>query len=136
VSETLQWRDALEGETEAMPTFVSIVKWSGCVQPRIADLRRVIEQRGAELRKRGMHSLAFLPDEGTCTGIMVSTCFDAGEVERLAAAILPEADVRVESMMFEDGPDIPGWIARETASSPRRDFRRALLNAITSTSEV
>jgi hypothetical protein len=119
-----------------MPTYVSIVNWSGCDQPRIADLRRAVERRDAELRRRGMHSLAFLPDEGVCTGIMVSTCLDADAVDRLAASILPETDVRIESMMFEDGPDIPGWIARETVAPPARDFKRALLNAITSTTEV
>lgn len=83
-----------------------------------------------------MHSLAFLPDEGACTGIMVATCNDADGVEQLAASILPHADVLVESMMFEDEPGVPAWITREVVPPPPRDFRRALLKAITSASEA
>ena len=115
-----------------MPTYVSIVNWSGCTAPRIADVRRAIQQRDAELKRLGMHSLAFLPDEGACTGIMVATCHDAAAAERIAASILPEADTRVESMMFEDEPGVPAWISREAVPPPRQDFRRALLKAITS----
>lgn len=119
-----------------MPTYVSIVNWSGCTQPRIADVRAAIERDEVTLRLRGMHSLAFLPDEGDCTGIMVATCPDTPEVEWLAASILPEADVRVESMIFEDEPGVPAWITREVVPPPPRDFRRALLKAITSASEA
>lgn len=116
-----------------MPTYVSILNWTGCEQPTIADARRAIERLDARLRRRGMHSVAFLPDEGDCTGIMVSTCFDAREVYRLAASILPAADVRVESMMFEDeSSTVPGWITREVVPPPPQDFRRALLKAIAS----
>jgi hypothetical protein len=118
-----------------LPTYVSIVNWSGRRQPRIDDVRRAIALRSPHLRRRGMHSLAFLPDEGACTGIMVSTCTDEREAERIAASILPTADVRVESMMFEDEPRVPAWIARDATMPPTpRDFRRALLKAIVSDS--
>lgn len=120
-----------------MPTYVSIINWRGCAQPSIADVRRAIAQRNADLRRHGMHSVAFLPGEGECTGIMVSTSADALACERLAASILPEADARVESMMFEDEAGVPGWIsAREVVPPPRRDYRRALLNAIASTADA
>jgi len=95
-------------------------------------VRDAIALQNVTLRRRGMHSLAFLPDEGACTGIMVASCRDADDVERLAASILPEADVRVESMMFEDEPGVPAWITREVVPPPPRDFRKALLKAIAS----
>jgi hypothetical protein len=115
-----------------MPTYVSIVNWSGCSRPRIADVRRAITQRDADLRRRGMHSLAFLPDEGDCTGIMVASCATLEHVDRIAASILPTADVHVETMLFEDEPGVPAWISRQVVPPPPQDFRRALLNAITS----
>jgi hypothetical protein len=118
-----------------MPTYVSIVNWSGCSQPRIEDVRDAIARKQVTLRRMGMHSLAFLPDEGACTGIMVSTCGDAIDVELLASSVLPDADVRVESMMFEDEPGVPAWITREVVPPPPRDFRKALLKAITSGAE-
>jgi hypothetical protein len=119
-------------KSQNMPTYVSIVNWSGCSQPSIEDVRRAIGERDVELRRRGMHSLAFLPDEGVCTGIMVATCGSLDDVDGIAAAILPSADVRVESMMFEDEPGVPAWISREVVPPPPRDFRRALLKAIAS----
>jgi hypothetical protein len=119
-----------------MPTYVSILNWAGRIQPRIDDVRDAIQRRQTELRQRGMHSLAFLPDEGVCTGVMVSTCGDESDVEDLAAAILPAASVRVESMLFEDQPGAPAWISRDVGPPPPRDFRRALLHAITSASEA
>jgi hypothetical protein len=61
---------------------------------------------------------------------MVSTCGDDVAVEQLAASILPSADVRVESMVFEDDPGVPAWITRRDAPPPRGDYRRALLRAI------
>ena len=64
---------------------------------------------------------------------MVSTCAGEAEAERIAAAILPDANAHVESMLFEDEPIVPKWIAREaTIPPPPRDFRRALLKAIVS----
>ena len=69
-----------------LPTYVSIVNWSGARQPRIDEVRRAIALHDAELRRIGMHSLAFLPDEGACTGIMVSTCACVHEAEQIAAA--------------------------------------------------
>jgi hypothetical protein len=109
------------------------VNWSGRRQPRIEDVKRAIALRSPHLRRRGMHSLAFLPDEGACTGIMVSTCTDEREATRIAASIMPDAIVRVESMLFEDEPRVPSWIARDASiPPPPRDFRRALLKAIVS----
>jgi hypothetical protein len=119
-----------------MPTFVSIVNWSGCPQPRIPEVRLAIELHQRALRRRGMHSLAFLPDEGACTGIMVATCATAEHATSIAASIVPDADVRVESMVFEDEPGVPAWITREVVPPPPRDFRRALLKAITSASDA
>jgi len=119
-----------------MPTYVSIVQWSGVDEPQTRDVRDAILRRAHDLKRRGMHSLAFLPDEGPCTGIMVSTCRDETAVERLAATVLPEADVRVESMLFEDETPRPAWISREVVPPPPRDFRKELLKAIASASEA
>lgn len=113
-----------------MPTYVSILNWSGDPQPSAADVRAAIEGHGATLIRQGLHSLAFLPDEGDCAAIMVATCRDVDAVARLAASILTDATVQADSMVFDDAPGTPAWIANEEAPPPPRDFHRALLDAI------
>jgi hypothetical protein len=123
----------LDSKSElAMPTYVSILNWSGDPQPRAADVRAAIDGHGAALIRQGLHSLAFLPDEGDCAAIMVATCRDDLAVAHLAASILADAVVQADSMVFDDdGDGTPAWIANEEAPPPPRDFHRALLAAIT-----
>ncbi|HEY8172055.1 MAG TPA: hypothetical protein VIH21_03125 [Dehalococcoidia bacterium] len=113
-----------------MPTYVSILNWSGDPLPTAAEVRAAIDGHGAALIRQGLHSLAFLPDEGDCAAIMVATCRDDISVERLAASIVNDAKVHVESMVFDDDPGTPAWIAKEEAPPPPFDFHRALLDAI------
>lgn len=111
-----------------MPTYVSILNWSGEPQPGAADVRRSIDSHGAALIREGLHSLAFLPDEGDCAAIMVATCPDEPAVERLAAAILPDAAVRADSLVFDDrdAPEDDEPLPAATSVT----FHRALLKAI------
>jgi len=112
-----------------MATYVSIVTWSGCDAPTIDDVKRAMGRRSEPLRRRGLHSLAFLPGE-RCTAVMVASCDGEQANVELAAAILPGAEVRVECMRFEDEPAVPTWIAREAVAPPERDYRALLLDAI------
>lgn len=114
-----------------MATYVSIVTWAGCDAPTTDDVQRVMGRRAPALRRRGLHSLAFLPDEPGCTAVMVATCDGEQANVELAAAIVPGAQVRVECMRFEDEPAIPTWIAREAVAPPDGDYRAMLLEAIT-----
>lgn len=113
-----------------MPTYVSVLNWTGFPQPRTEDVRRAIASRPDVLRGAGMHSVVFLPDEGECAAIMVATCDGARDAAAIASSILPSADVKVETMLFDDDPGTPAWVVREVAPPPLRDFRRALLEAI------
>lgn len=113
-----------------MPTYVSVLNWSGRPQPRTEDVRQAISSQEAALRGAGMHSVVFLPDEGECAAIMVATCDDARAVTEIASSILPATEVQIETMLFDDDPGVPAWAVREAAPPPVRDFRRALLEAI------
>ena len=104
-----------------MPTYVSMLNWSGSRQPYEADIRRSLETRAGMLRRHGLHSLAFLPDEGDCAAVMVSTCADLHDVMRLAAAIHPAAIVRVESMQFDEDPGVPARVVRASVPPPAHD---------------
>ena len=102
-----------------MPTFVSMLNWSGDPQPQPADVHDAIEARALELREAGLHSVVFLPDEGACAAIMVATCETDTDVERLAAAILPGSAVDMEAMRFDE-PATQVWPGREEAPPPAR----------------
>ena len=104
-----------------MPTYVSMLNWSGSRQPYEADIRRSLAARSGMLRRHGLHSLAFLPDEGDCAAVMVSTCDDVHDVMRLAASIHPAAIVRVESMQFDEDPGVPAWVVRASVPPPAHD---------------
>jgi hypothetical protein len=115
-----------------MPTYIAMLNWSGVPQPTVAEVRDAIEQRSDHLHRCGLHSIAFLPDEGECAAVMVATCFDKDSVDDLASLVLPDADVRVESMLFDDDPGTPAWLARKELPPTPRDFYRSLLQAIAS----
>jgi hypothetical protein len=100
-----------------------MVNWSASPQPRSADIRCALDLRSPELRDAGLHSIAFLPDEGACAAVMVSTCRDTDAVVRLATRIQPAAMVRVESMQFDDDPGVPSWVVRESTPPPAHDVR-------------
>lgn len=135
-----------------MPTYVSIVNWSGRPQPTPEDVARAVAGALPFFRARGLNSLAFMPDEGECSAIMVSRGDDEPAAAGLAALILPAAEVSVESMRFDDEPELPAWIARDvqpprlpatsalalprhrihgsTNCSAHGDYRHALLAAV------
>lgn len=113
-----------------MPTYVSVLNWTGSPQPHTEDVRRAIAARPEALRSAGMHSVVFLPDEGECAAIMVATCDGARDAAEIASSILPAAEVKIETMLFDDDPGVPAWVAKEASPPPLRDFRRALLEAI------
>jgi len=96
-----------------MPVYVSIVNWSGRPQPTRGDVARAVAGALPLFRARGLNSLAFMPDEGECSAIMVSRCDDEPAAAALAALMLPAAEARVESMRFDDEPKPPAWIARD-----------------------
>jgi hypothetical protein len=87
-----------------MPTFVSMLNWSGDPQPEPSDVRGAIESRATGLRACGLHSLVLLPDKGVCAAIMISHVDASEDAAALAATILPRTRVRVESILFDDEP--------------------------------
>jgi hypothetical protein len=106
-----------------MPTYVSMINWTGQPQPAAVDVRRALGLRARDLRHSGLHSLVFLPDEGDCAAVMVCTCRDADAVVQLAARIYPDTKVRVESMQFDDDPGVPSWVVRESTPPPAHVVR-------------
>lgn len=113
-----------------MPTYISIINWLGTPQPTIDDVRVAIEDRSGALRERGLHSVAFVPDEGECAAIMVATCADRNDVALLAASILPDAETRADTMLFDDDHESPVRVTAQASPPPHRDYRRALLQAV------
>jgi hypothetical protein len=103
-----------------------MLNWSGKPQPSIASVRAAVAMRSPVLRRRGVHSVAFLPDEGECAAVMVATCAN----EAAAAAIEPMADVRVETMLFDDDPGTPAWLQKDAVPPLPRGAARSLLQAI------
>ena len=93
-----------------MATFVSMLNWCGEPPVEPADVQRQADVRSDHLRAAGMHSLVFLPDEGSCAALMISAADDATSVDSLARAIIPRAYVRVESMRFDDDSATPAWL--------------------------
>lgn len=104
-----------------MSTFVSMLTWTGTPQPRPADVRGILRRRGEQLRIRGLHSLAFLPDEGDCAAVMVSGASDEDAVADLAYSILPQAILRIETMRFDDGPSDEHGMGEVVSPPPPRD---------------
>jgi len=113
-----------------MPTFVSMITWSGDPQPQPADVLDEVSGRSRVLREAGLHSLVFLPDEGACSAIMVSTCHVEVDVERLAQSILRSAKVDIDSMRFDDGPAAPVKLGRKDAPPPPSSYLSAVLEAV------
>jgi hypothetical protein len=107
-----------------------MVNWSGSPQPSIARIRAAIDVRSPFLKQRGLHSVAFLPDEGECAAVMIATCGDAAGAERIAAAIEPSAQVSVDTMLFDDDPGTPAWLRHESVPPLPREAARSLLQAI------
>ena len=107
-----------------------MVNWSGSPQPSIARIRAAVDERSPFLRMRGLHSVAFLPDEGECAAVMISTCRDAAGAQRIAAEIDPASDVRVETMLFDDDPGTPAWLHHECEPPLPRAATRSLMQAI------
>lgn len=104
-----------------MTTFVSMLIWTGDPQPRPSDVRAQIRRHGRQLRTRGMHSLAFLPDEGECAAVMTSSCGNEDDVADLAYSILPTAILRIETMRFDDGPSDEHGLGEVVCPPPPRD---------------
>ncbi len=113
-----------------MPTYISIINWLGTPQATIDDVRVAIEHRSGVLRHNGLHSVAFVPDEGECAAIMVATCANRTAVSRLVESILPGAETRADTMLFDDDHETPVRVARQASPPPHRDYRRALLHAV------
>jgi len=109
-----------------VPTYISMINWTGDPPPQPADVRDAIEPQSCDLRARGMHSIVFLPDKGACAAVMIFSCNSDGDVAAIVDTILPDADVRVETMRFDGDPALPTWIARAVAP-PSPD---AELNAV------
>jgi hypothetical protein len=93
-------------------------------------MKAAIGERSPFLRMRGLHSVAFLPDEGACAAVMITTCRDAAAAERIAAEIDPSTQVRVDSMVFDDDPGTPAWLSQQRVPPLPREATRSLLQAI------
>ena len=113
-----------------MPTFVSMVRWTGDPQPHPADVRAAIAAHERTLSEAGLHPVVFLPDEGTCSAIMIATCDFEADVARLAAAILRNATVHIESTKFGDVPPAPLALELEDAPPPPPGYLDAVLEAV------
>lgn len=115
-----------------MPTFVSMVRWTGEPQPLPADVRKAIADRESTLADAGLRSIVFLPDEGACCAIMVASCNREPDVERLASAILRDATVRIESIRFDDRTPEPRQCGAKVSPPPPPGYLGAVLEAIES----
>jgi hypothetical protein len=120
----------VELETMGMPTYISMLKWTGARQPHSSEVRAQLELRSPFLRRRGMHSVAFLPDEDACAAVMVSTCADEDGPRDLANMIVPGATALVESMPFDDDGRSHVHVPRRSVPPPSRDYAGKLLEAI------
>lgn len=113
-----------------MPTFVSMVRWTGDPQPEPVDVRKAIAAHEPVLSNAGLRSVVFLPDEGACCAIMVATCDREADVERLASAILRGATVRIDSTRFDDRPPEPQRRGVKGSPPPPTGYLGAVLEAI------
>jgi hypothetical protein len=98
-----------------MPTYISMINWTGDPPPQPGDIRDAIEPQSCDLRARGMHSIVFLPDRGACAAVMIFSCRSDDDVAAIIDTILPEANARVDTMRFDDDPALPAWISRAVA---------------------
>lgn len=113
-----------------MPTYISMLNWTGTPQPHPFDLRNAVLRHDARLRAAGLHSVALLPDEGACAAVMVATVADESTAEDLAASILPHATIRIESMRFDDDPTEQDGTREVVCPPPPRDYLKAVLEAV------
>ena len=121
-----------------MPTYVSILNWSGTPQPTPAGVQRAIEQRAHDLRRKGLHSVVLLPDEGECAAILVTTAREEAAVSSVARSIFPAAAVHCETVLFDAGDDtVADRVAearavceRETLPPSPAGHRHAMLGAL------
>ena len=104
-----------------MGTYVSMLNWTGEPQPRPGDVRVAVRRHNARLQIRGMHSLAFLPDEGECAAVMICSASDEEAVAELAYSILPHALLRIDTMRFDDGPSDEHGLGAVDCPPPPRD---------------
>ena len=113
-----------------MPTYISILNWSGTPEPRPSDVRIAVLRHGGRLRAAGLHSIVLLPGEGACAAVMVAATGDEATVERLAASILPHATIRIETMRFDVETTEPDGTREVVYPPPPRDYLRAVLEAV------
>src|SRR5262249_21774666 len=115
------------GRSGAMPTYISMLNWSGSAPHAI---RKAINERSEPLRTHGLNSVVFLPEKGACAAVMISTCRDIGGTGELAREIAPRVRVRVESMLFDDGPSAPPWLRHRAEPILPEAAARSLLHDI------
>jgi hypothetical protein len=84
-----------------MATYVSMVTWTGDPRPGPRDVRDAIRRRDDALMRAGLHSVALLPGERECAAVMVASVPDERALGKLARSILPDADVTMEAMRFD-----------------------------------
>ncbi len=113
-----------------MPTYISMLNWTGTPQPQPSDIRISVLRQDARLRAGGMHSVALLPDEGACAAVMVATVGDEDAAALLASAILPHATIRIESMRFDEDPKEQDGTREVVCPPPPRDYLNAVLEAV------
>ena len=107
-----------------MATFVSILSWRPTRGGSLDAVRRIIERRRRDLRRRGLHSVALLPGEdGECAAVIVASCDGEAALHTLTASLVPDADVRAETLRFDDP-------LRAPRPAPPIDYRVALLRAL------
>ncbi len=116
-----------------MSTFVSMLTWSGDPQPAPCDVRTAVDARSYDLQAQGMHSLVFLPDRSVCAAVMVSSHQSDAEIRGIAASILPDAEVRITSMRFDDHPASPASVARDALPPSQDDQLVAMFQAVAGT---
>ena len=113
-----------------MPTYISMLNWIGTPQPYASDLRVAVLRHDARLRAAGLHSVALLPDEGACAAVMVATVANERAAEDLAASILPQTTIRIDSMRFDDDPAEQDGTREVVCPPPPRDYLKAVLDAV------
>lgn len=113
-----------------MPTYVSMLSWTGSPQPQPADVHAALQREGPCLAAAGLHSVAFLREEGACAAVAIATVADERALQRLAASILPDADLLVESMRFDDDASEAAWVRDETAPPHHHGYLAAVLDAV------
>jgi hypothetical protein len=107
-----------------------MLNWSRQPAPSPAEIRAAVRQKSGGLRLLGLHSVAVLPQEGECAAVMISRGDDERAARRLASAILPDADLRIESMRVDDGPSTPVWSGDTESPPPSRRPGLALSTAV------